>query len=65
MDRYARGGDAAAASGIPATVAGGDFPERSAIIAIAFVVHIGTIGIQATTLPWMIARLHLHSRPER
>ncbi|HQV18443.1 MAG TPA: sodium:proton antiporter [Gordonia sp. (in: high G+C Gram-positive bacteria)] len=55
----------AAASGIPATVAGGgDFPERSAIIAIAFVVTIGTIGIQATTLPWMIARLHLHNEAE-
>ncbi|GAB04669.1 sodium:proton antiporter [Gordonia amarae] len=55
----------AAASGIPLTVADGtDFPERSAIIAIAFVVTIGTIGIQATTLPWMIARLHLRNEDE-
>ena len=55
----------AAASGIPLSLASGEpFPERSAIIAIAFVVTIGTIGIQATTLPWMIARLHLRNEDE-
>lgn len=55
----------AAASGIPATLESGEpFPERSAIQAIAFVVAVGTILIQGTTLPWMIARLHLHSEEE-
>ncbi len=55
----------AAASGIPATLESGEpFPQRSAIQAIAFVVAVGTILIQGTTLPWMIARLHLHSEEE-
>ena len=55
----------AAASGIPLTVASGEaFPERSAIQAIAFVVTIGTILIQGTTLPWMIARLNLRNEQE-
>ena len=55
----------AAASGIPATLESGDpFPERAAIQAIAFVVAVGTILIQGTSLPWLIARLHLHSEEE-
>lgn len=55
----------AAASGIPLTVAdGSEFPERSAIQAIAFVVAVGTILIQGPTLPWLISRLHLHNDEE-
>ncbi|MFT4042864.1 MAG: sodium:proton antiporter [Gordonia sp. (in: high G+C Gram-positive bacteria)] len=55
----------AAASGIPLTVASGaEFPERSAVQAIAFVVAVGTILIQGPTLPWLIARLHLHNEAE-
>jgi CPA1 family monovalent cation:H+ antiporter len=55
----------AAASGIPATLESGEpFPERAAIQAIAFVVAVGTILIQGTSLPWLIARLHLHSEEE-
>ncbi|MGV9673389.1 cation:proton antiporter [Gordonia sp. NPDC003504] len=55
----------AAASGIPLTIAdGGEFPERSAIQAIAFVVAVGTILIQGPTLPWLINRLHLHNDDE-
>ncbi|WCB37262.1 cation:proton antiporter [Gordonia polyisoprenivorans] len=55
----------AAASGIPLTVAdGSEFPERSAIQAIAFVVAVGTILIQGPTLPWLINRLHLRNEDE-
>jgi CPA1 family monovalent cation:H+ antiporter len=55
----------AAASGIPATLESGEpFPERAAIQAIAFVVAVGTILIQGTSLPWLIARLQLQSEEE-
>ncbi|MFT4125563.1 MAG: sodium:proton antiporter [Gordonia sp. (in: high G+C Gram-positive bacteria)] len=55
----------AAASGIPLAVHdGAPFPERSAILAIAFVVAVGTILIQGPTLPWLINRLHLRNEDE-
>lgn len=48
----------AAASGIPLlTEAGDPFPGREDIQAIAFVVAIGTLLIQGTTLPWLIKRV--------
>lgn len=50
----------AAAAAIPATTIDGDpFPERATIQAIAFVVSVGTLLIQGSTLPWLIRRLHL------
>ncbi|WP_304118728.1 sodium:proton antiporter, partial [Mycolicibacterium bacteremicum] len=50
----------AAAAAIPATTVDGDpFPERATIQAIAFVVSVGTLLIQGSTLPWLIRRLQL------
>ncbi|PRC52903.1 sodium:proton exchanger, partial [Mycobacterium sp. ITM-2017-0098] len=50
----------AAAAAIPATTAaGGPFPERATIQAIAFVVSVGTLLLQGWTLPLLIRRLHL------
>ncbi|QVI29910.1 sodium:proton antiporter [Mycolicibacterium neoaurum] len=50
----------AAAAAIPATTIDGEpFPERATIQAIAFVVSVGTLLIQGSTLPWLIRRLHL------
>lgn len=48
----------AAAAGVPAVTASGiDFEGREAIIALAFLVTIGTLLLQGLTLPWLIARL--------
>jgi len=48
----------AAATGVPLIAAGGDiFPWRSAIIAIASIVTLGTLLVQGLTLPWLIDRL--------
>lgn len=48
----------AAAFAIPLTVDGGDpFPARAEILFLTFVVVVGTLLIQGTTLPWMIRRL--------
>lgn len=50
----------AAAAAIPATTVDGEpFPERATIQAIAFVVSVGTLLIQGSTLPWLIRRLQL------
>ena len=50
----------AAAAGIPATTQAGDpFPERATIQAIAFVVSVGTLLLQGSTLPLLISRLRL------
>lgn len=48
----------AAAAGVPvSTVSGADFPDREAIVAIAFLFTIGTLLLQGLTLPWLIRRL--------
>jgi CPA1 family monovalent cation:H+ antiporter len=50
----------AAAAAVPATTVGGaPFPDRATIQAIAFVVSVGTLLIQGSTLPILIGRLHL------
>ncbi|QUH05484.1 Na+/H+ antiporter [Saccharopolyspora erythraea] len=48
----------AAAGAIPETTASGaPFPARETVQFVAFVVTVGTILIQGTTLPWLIRRL--------
>ena len=48
----------AAAAAVPATLPDGSpFPGRPQIQAIAFLVAVGTLLIQGSTLPWLIARL--------
>ncbi len=48
----------AAAAGVPVlTASGADFPDREAIVALAFLVTIGTLLLQGLTLPWLIKRL--------
>ncbi|QBJ97425.1 Na+/H+ antiporter [Rhodococcus sp. ABRD24] len=48
----------AAAGGVPVLTAAGDpFPGRGVIQAIAFVVAVGTLVIQGSTIPMMIRRL--------
>lgn len=48
----------AAAAGVPVLTASGvDFPDREAIVALAFLVTIGTLLLQGLTLPWLIQRL--------
>ena len=48
----------AAAAGVPVlTASGTDFPDREAIVALAFLVTIGTLLVQGLTLPWLIRRL--------
>jgi CPA1 family monovalent cation:H+ antiporter len=48
----------AAASGVPVLTASGEpFVGRNAILAIAFIVTIGTLLIQGLSLPWLIDRL--------
>jgi CPA1 family monovalent cation:H+ antiporter len=50
----------AAAGGIPFAIEGGDnFVGRNAIVAVAFVVTIGTLLLQGNTLPLLINRLDL------
>jgi len=50
----------AAASGVPVLTAGGEpFAGRNAILAIAFIVTIGTLLIQGLSLPWLIDKLHV------
>ncbi|SIR65643.1 Na+/H+ antiporter [Williamsia sterculiae] len=51
----------AAAFAIPLTVNGGaPFPGRDEIIFLTFVVVVGTLLIQGTTLPWVIVALRVH-----
>jgi Na+/H+ antiporter len=48
----------AAAFGIPlTTLSGADFPGRSHIIFLTFVVVVGTLLLHGLTLPWLIRRL--------
>src|SRR3546814_6403132 len=48
----------AAAGGIPFALSSGEpFPGRGVIQAIAFIVAVGTLLIQGSTLPFMIRRL--------
>jgi len=55
----------AAAAVIPTTMAdGAPFPERATIQAIAFVVAVGTLLLQGSTLPPLIRRLQLSSRED-
>lgn len=50
----------AAAAAIPVTTAAGEpFPERATIQAVAFVVSVGTLLIQGSTLPFLISKLNL------
>ncbi|GAA4865843.1 Na+/H+ antiporter [Saccharopolyspora cebuensis] len=50
----------AAAGAVPYTTAdGAEFPARNAIQFLAFVITVGTILIQGTTLPWVIRRLQV------
>lgn len=50
----------AAAAAIPLTTASGDpFPHRALIQAVAFVVAVGTLLLQGSTLPWFIRRLNV------
>lgn len=52
----------AAAAGIPLTTASGEpFPQRALIQAVAFVVAVGTLLLQGSTLPAMIRRLGVSS----
>lgn len=48
----------AAAAGIPLlTASGEEFPWRDAILALAFLVTIGTLLLQGLSLPWLIKKL--------
>jgi monovalent cation/hydrogen antiporter len=50
----------AAAAGVPLLTASGEgFPNREAILALAFLVTIGTLLVQGLSLPWLIERLDL------
>ncbi|GAA2727592.1 cation:proton antiporter [Cellulomonas aerilata] len=51
----------AAAAAIPATTGGEDFPARSVLQFTAYVVAIGTLLLQGTTLPWVIRRMGVGS----
>ncbi|WP_116951602.1 Na+/H+ antiporter [Jiangella endophytica] len=56
----------AAAAGVPAVTASGEpFPGRTAIQALAFVVAVGTLLIQAPTLPLLVRRLNISDEDER
>ena len=56
----------AAAAGTPLLVGDGtDFPDREAIISLAFLVTIATLLIQGLTLPWLINRLRLDDPDHR
>ncbi len=56
----------AAAAGIPATLQNGaPFPGRAEIQAIAYLVAVGTLLIQGSTLPWLIRALGTQSDDER
>jgi Na+/H+ antiporter len=55
----------AAAAAIPATVGGDDFPGRATLQFAAYVVAIGTLLLQGTTLPWVIRLMRLGSDDEQ
>jgi monovalent cation/hydrogen antiporter len=55
----------AAAAGVPTTaLGGGPFPGRTLIQALAFVVSVGTIVAQGTTLPLLIRKLDIRDPGE-
>jgi CPA1 family monovalent cation:H+ antiporter len=55
----------AAAAGIPETTASGaPFPHRADLQVLAFVVAVGTLLLQGSTLPPLIRRLHLDTSEE-
>lgn len=50
----------ALALAVPLTVDGGEpFPEREAILFLAFAVVLATLVLQGLTLPWLVRRLHV------
>jgi CPA1 family monovalent cation:H+ antiporter len=51
----------AAAAAIPAQIGGDDFPVRSILQFTAYIVAIGTLLLQGTSLPWIIRRMRLGS----
>ncbi|AXK32658.1 Na+/H+ antiporter [Streptomyces armeniacus] len=52
----------ALALAVPLTVDGGaPFPERDAILFIAFAVVLATLVLQGLTLPWLVRRLHVRA----
>lgn len=52
----------ALALAVPLTVEGGEeFPERDAILFLAFVVVLVTLVLQGLTLPWLVKRLHVRA----
>ncbi|OEV09565.1 CPA1 family monovalent cation:H+ antiporter [Streptomyces sp. Amel2xB2] len=52
----------ALALAVPLTVAGGgSFPERDAILFIAFAVVLATLVLQGLTLPWLVRRLRVRA----
>lgn len=56
----------AAAAGVPAVTASGEpFPGRSTIQALAFVVAVGSLVIQAPTLPLLVRRLKISDDDEQ
>ncbi|MCX6468222.1 MAG: Na+/H+ antiporter [Corynebacteriales bacterium] len=56
----------AAAFAIPLTTEDGSaFPARDEIIFLTFVVTVGTLLLQGTTLPWLIRRLGVQSNERR
>lgn len=56
----------AAAAGVPAVTASGEpFPGRSTIQALAFVVAVGSLLIQAPTLPVLVRRMDIDDDAER
>jgi CPA1 family monovalent cation:H+ antiporter len=56
----------AAAAGVPLLLENGDpFPARDTIQALAFVVAVGTLLCQGTTLPWLIRKLRISAPQEQ
>lgn len=52
----------ALALAVPLTVEGGDeFPERDAILFLAFAVVLVTLVLQGLTLPWLVRKLHVRA----
>src|SRR4051812_7238863 len=55
----------AAAAGVPTVLDDGTpFPGRQEIQAVAFLVAVGTLLLQGTTLPWLIRRLGVQDPAE-
>jgi NhaP-type Na+/H+ or K+/H+ antiporter len=55
----------AAAGGIPLTIASGaPFPGRTNILTVAFIVAVGTLLLQGSTLPWLAKQLNIDTTAE-